>query len=765
MTDHGTPPSIPTEFQLYNSYVEDPKWQTKFSIIWAALVAGAVLYSFPRFAKSVLNGKAFVGFWGLREQWGIDSDRDRNRTTGGRSNERVRNGSSLGSFLSGLQGPFSIVRSMFLWTLPVLRWNLGHLIVVVGYLVIVLICLTNGSQLASNSNRAGFLAIAQLPPLYLFATKNSVLTFLLGPGTSYHSLNPIHRLIGFSLLLCAFIHGSLWISNHLIWHLPILSQQKEASGVAALGCIGVLGVTSVRFVREGSVFRFLSRLPLLKKTRAPGVSRTLETLAGCSYEWFWAVHMLVSTAFFVTVCYHTIYAPPWIFPPLAFLGMDLFMRMWRLRMKDALVWGVDGGMSVIRIPDVTSGWTAGQHVRLRVFFGGGRVFESHPLTIANAPRDTSCLTLGYHDERDIHPNLGFDASGPGIILGARVNGDWTKALNEYVNAEKDRLIAEAQTRLREEEEAQAEAEAEKNSNEPMTTADVLNTTNLGPWEVPVDTLVSIDGPYGGSSVDLGEYETVLLVSGGSGATFTIGLLDDLVGRVARGRRGGERTKRIEFVWCVKGFGCISWFAPLLHSIALAAASTLTSANPLHLHLSIYVTCLCSPENLLDIPNMDVTITPRPDVGRILRALVEPSTTTATLEDGTTVIPTVSKDAPNCCVAPGVPGATQDKEPTDIDSDSGSVVETSRVRPTSSSSSSLSELELEKSKSNEIDLEFGPAVLIPCKLPRIPLGGGVGVCASGPESLTRETSNAVARLGVTSAGRLGKVAVHTEVFKI
>lgn len=74
-----------------------------------------------------------------------------------------------------------------------------------------------------------------------------------------------------------------------------------------------------------------------------------------------------------------------------------------------------------------------------------------------------------------------------------------------------------------------------------------------PVEVPVQ--VMIDGPYGGCSVDLGEYETALLIAGGSGITFALGMLDDIVGRVVRGRRaGGERTRKVELVWCIRSFG-------------------------------------------------------------------------------------------------------------------------------------------------------------------------------------------------------------------
>jgi len=72
---------------------------------------------------------------------------------------------------------------------------------------------------------------------------------------------------------------------------------------------------------------------------------------------------------------------------------------------------------------------------------------------------------------------------------------------------------------------------------------------------PKRVMVMIDGPYGGVTFDLGRYENVLLFAGGAGVTFTIGVLDDIIGRIVRlKRRDGERTRRIEFAWCVKSFG-------------------------------------------------------------------------------------------------------------------------------------------------------------------------------------------------------------------
>ena len=235
-------------------------------------------------------------------------------------------------------------------------------------------------------------------------------------------------------------------------------------------------------------------------------------------------------------------------------------------------------------------------------------------------------------------------------------------------------------------------------------------------EVPVQ--VMIDGPYGGCSLDLGEYESILLFSGGGGATFTIGLLDDIVGRCVRLRRaGGEKTQRIEFAWCIQSFGefsftrllfcfathrscsriigSIKWFTPFLMDIANTAAG-----SSVDLHISIFVTCLCDPEAVPAIPNSEVTVE-RPSARSLLETLLNPDDTSTSRSDS----PDVNYSA--------------DREKNDMAG----------------------------------------------KLKWAGLGGGVGVCASGPESLTREAANAVARLGMMRGMELGGIALHSEVFSM
>ncbi|KIO06664.1 hypothetical protein M404DRAFT_15017 [Pisolithus tinctorius Marx 270] len=594
----GLPPQIPSSLQIYDSYTVDPEWQLKFTTIWCTALGVAIVVSLPTFVRSLRNGRSLKGFFGVSECLGKGGYAAVAREDIPPPRPRPKRGA---------EAIWHSIASVRHWTLPYVGLNILQMSIILAYLAVVLLCVIKDAPLISNPNRAGFLAVAQIPIVFLFATKNSILSLLLGPGNGYEKLNYIHRMSGRLMFLSACIHGSLWIRNHLQYGLPIIGQQKETSGVATLAVLGIIVLTSLRPVRR------------------------------LFYQVFFVVHVLTFVAFFVTVRYHTLYAAPWIFPALAFFGADAFLRFLRYRIKDAKLSAPDQLMTLVHVQDCDDGWLAGQHVQLRVFFSN-RAFESHPFTILSGPPNRSC----------------FNHSG--MILAARVNGDWTRELNAYTRNEQDPSVCVS----------------EKQSGGERSC-------------VPVH--VMIDGPYGGSSVDLGQYETVLLVAGGSGATFTIGLLDDIVFRcIKAGRRHGERTRRIEFVWYIRSFGHIAWFAEMLTEIAILAAGT-----SLDIHFSIFVTCLCDPEAVPFIPNSDVKLD-RPPVYTLL------------------------------CETAGL------------------------SRPSS----------LESAVAEE-DKPFSAA--------QPHAGGGVAVCASGPESLVVETRNAVARLGVGNALKLGGVVVHVESFAL
>lgn len=180
-------------------------------------------------------------------------------------------------------------------------------------------------------------------------------------------------------------------------------------------------------------------------------------------------------------------------------------------------------------------------------FFSGRIFESHPLTIYTATPDVSCIT----------------SSPAGISLGARAVGDWTRALNAYAVKQAAELgLLEVQLGAGEQTTGAQKKGEKLKAAHPYEDDEDKEAEENCLIEVPVQ--VMLDGPYGGCSIDLGEHETALLFAGGSGITFTLGVLDDIVGRVVRkGRKGGERTKRIEFAWCVRSFGMSSTFSFIL----------------------------------------------------------------------------------------------------------------------------------------------------------------------------------------------------------
>ncbi|RXW14546.1 hypothetical protein EST38_g11309 [Candolleomyces aberdarensis] len=663
MSGYGTPPAVPTQFQIVNTGKIDQDWQRKFTIIWTSGLAFFIVISLPLLVRALRSGTALKGLLGISELWYPQYRAIEPSIS-------VKRGQSQGP--RKIEAALNRVVSPLWWCIPGLSLNIGQVLLIVSYLVVVLVCITVDASLMKNANRA---AVAQLPIVFLFAAKNSVLSLLLGPGNGYEKLNFIHKWSGRSIFIAALLHGALWIRDHLELREPILGEIKETSGIAAFALLCILVLTSILPVR-----RYF-------------------------YQVFYIIHFLTYVSFFITLCYHTPYATPWIFPPLAFYGLDILLRMVRLRIKDAVLVPVDSQMTLIHIPDCTDGWTAGQYIRLRVFLSG-RLFESHPLSIFTAPPDISCVK----------------SLPQGVNLGARVMGDWTKAINDYA--------AQTVEALKKIDEGEACAEDEKEKGPQTFTIEASAPKQTAPLpEVPVQ--VMLDGPYGGCGVDLGRYETVLLFAGGSGATFTLGLLDDIVGRcVKRGREGGEITKRIEFAWCVRSFGAIDWFGPALMDIATLAAS-----SDLSLHISVYVTCLCNPEAIPPIPNCDVTIV-RPSIYKVLLDIVTPPETSGSESTAS------SSDANAIQVIARTP-AKHDAE---------------HKRPgtaTTHQSSSVATVDSEA---------FEPSVRN--RLPWVGTGGGLAVCASGPENLTREAANALARLQLSKAGGdVGIVGLHTEVFAL
>lgn len=114
------------------------------------------------------------------------------------------------------------------------------------------------------------------------------------------------------------------------------------------------------------------------------------------------------------------------------------------------------------------------------------------------------------------------------------------------------------------------------------------------------TAVAIEGPYG-CLRPLRQFDSVVLIAGGSGSTFTMPLLRDLVlswKRVSQRKTlskifetpVGAVTRSVRFVWVVKSKQQLEWFAAQLTSVAQEVEQLNSDGHDFHAEISVYVTC-------------------------------------------------------------------------------------------------------------------------------------------------------------------------------
>jgi len=106
--------------------------------------------------------------------------------------------------------------------------------------------------------------------------------------------------------------------------------------VASVSLLGIIVLTPLRPVSR--LFYewcfFIQWVPLFRFTVASAEAQMHHSV-------------LTYVAFFVTICYHTLYASPWIFPPLAFYRADVLLRLLRYRIKDAILTAQDADMTLV----------------------------------------------------------------------------------------------------------------------------------------------------------------------------------------------------------------------------------------------------------------------------------------------------------------------------------------------------------------------------------------------------------------------------------
>ncbi|KAJ7062107.1 NADPH oxidase [Mycena amicta] len=184
-------------------------------------------------------------------------------------------------------------------------------------------------------------------------------------------------------------------------------------------------------------------------------------------------------------------------------------------------------------------------------------FQWHPFTLTSAPEE---------DYISVH---------------IRVVGDFTRALAKSVGCDFDA--------------AKGKAVAEKGKE---AEAKVVNTA-VNPRLNRVLPRIMVDGPFGTSSEDFLNYETVLLVGAGIGVTPFASILKSIWYRMQNFSEAKKtRLSKVYFTWVIRDFGTAEWF----HSL-LRALEEQDSQN--RIEINIYLTGGVNVEDINNIVVQDV----------------------------------------------------------------------------------------------------------------------------------------------------------------
>lgn len=125
---------------------------------------------------------------------------------------------------------------------------------------------------------------------------------------------------------------------------------------------------------------------------------------------------------------------------------------------------------------------------------------------------------------------------------------------------------------------------------------------------------SFDGPYG-KFPNPARFDKVVLIAGGAGATFTFGLLENLLAQMTSSSGGEPPHNRVDFIWSVRDRANLSWFRQQLDLISAHEHAARVGVS---LHVTLAEPPSPSSEAVVvraaDNNNNKVSMAPRRDSG-------------------------------------------------------------------------------------------------------------------------------------------------------
>ncbi|KAG1742968.1 hypothetical protein EDD22DRAFT_920424 [Suillus occidentalis] len=355
-------------------------------------------------------------------------------------------------------------------------FSLGQALVLVIYTAVLVYAGFLKSNVFEDPLRTGFVAMSQIPVVFLLATKNNILGIFLAVG--YEKLNYIHRYAGALLVIASNVHSLgyiyLWTIDHTFS--TNIREPQHIWAFVALVDVDLLYLFSIPFFRRRA------------------------------YNLFYCLHVVLFILFLPALHSHQPGVWPYVIAAAGIISLDYLIRLMKTRVFNAHIRPIpDLMLTRIEIPQLNAGWRAGQHVRVRVLSSAMGWFgwaESHPFTIATAAKTPE-----------------------GMVLLCKKTGGWTGRLYEMAKA----------------------AGYESDEGAYGRTVQVM-----------------IEGPYGGPGhCVFASYSAAMFVVGGSGISFALSAVQDVL---QRDSEGASRLKFIEVIWIIRDSASLTPLVPQLAAL-------------------------------------------------------------------------------------------------------------------------------------------------------------------------------------------------------
>ncbi|WWC57876.1 uncharacterized protein I303_100411 [Kwoniella dejecticola CBS 10117] len=446
-------------------------------------------------------------------------------------------------------------------TVPVVGYTIGQVFLCSLWAGLIALGLFYNNDIVKAPVRSGFVATNQLPIVFLLAGKVNWIGYLVGKG--YEKLNHLHRFVGRCIFIASTFHAGAYLAKWL--HKGGIAYISEASQKPFI-MAGIVAWTAFAFIG-------LTSIPIIRRRM---------------YGLFWISHWIGFVTAVIALSFHKPYTGLFATICLLLYVKDLILRLLlKTRIVPAKIIALpapstdpSSGSTQIILP-LRSGWRAGQHVFIRIpsmqEMGGMAWLENHPFTISSA-------------------------EGGELVLIIKKAGGWTRDLYDF--ASKGGI-------------PQLTLQGEIKRNENMDKIDFSqeddkrDLTQLESVEEVVgrNCKVLVEGPYGGPcSTIFASYSSIMLIAGGSGISYALGMFEDVI---KKAEEGHLRAMTVHLIWTVKSY---EHALPLIgHLEDLYMRASDTSFKP---RITVYISRSLRKESIQQ--GSIQYITERPDLPTVVR---------------------------------------------------------------------------------------------------------------------------------------------------